>query len=138
MAGACVRTSSNVMADPHPSAPSSRIYVALSPPCVDRDGLLVVAAHDPPIPVRFAAHHYHMDVLATEHRDQLLRRCLELRGPRLLPERRPRVDIVLDELVVPVLAGWHACVVIEPLDELLLGREPATIDELPRCDRIEQ
>src|SRR5919108_3096230 len=72
---------------------------SISPPRIDRGGLLVVAAHNPPVTVGFAAHYHHVDVVVMEHRDQFLRQSLELRGPRLLPKGRPRVDVVLDELV---------------------------------------
>ena len=57
--------------NPHPA--SARL-----PPFIDRDGLLIVAAHNAPVPVGLAAHHDDVDVLATEHRDQLLRQGLEL------------------------------------------------------------
>src|SRR5262245_54253330 len=96
-------------------------------PVVDRDGVLVGAAHDAPVPVRLAADHDDVDVLPSEHRDELVRRCAEVRSPRLLAERRPRVDVILDELIIPVLAGRQACGVVEPVDECLLLREAAAI-----------
>src|SRR5206468_1181543 len=107
-------------------------------PVVDRDGVLVGAAHDAPVPVGLAPDHHDVDVLAPEHRDQLIRRRAEVRRPRLLAERRPRVDVILDELIVPVLAGRQSRGVVEPVDERVLLREPATLDELARGDRIEQ
>src|SRR5712692_419800 len=48
------------------------------PPLVDRDGLLIIAAHNPPVPIGLAAHHHNVNVLATEHWDQLLRQGLKL------------------------------------------------------------
>src|SRR5262245_61391835 len=63
-----------------------------SPPGINRHGFLVVTSHDPPVGVGFAAHYHHMDVLATEHGDQLLRQRLELRGPGLFPEGRAWID----------------------------------------------
>src|SRR5439155_8108703 len=109
-----------------------------SAPLVDRHGLLIVAAHDPPVAVRLAADDHHVDVLAPEHRDHLIGRRLQLAGPRLLAERRARVDVVLDQLIVPVLARAHLGRVVEPVDEELLLREAAAVDELTRGDRIEQ
>src|SRR5712691_6130115 len=74
-------------------------------PVVNRDGLLVIAAHDAPVAIRLAAHHHHVDGLGTEYRNQLIWRRLELRGPGLLAKGRPWVEIVLDQLIVPVLTG---------------------------------
>jgi len=70
---------------------------------------LIIAAHNPPVSVGFTTHHDDVDVLATEHRDQLLRQGIELGGPRLLPERGAWVDVVLDELIIQYsLAGRRA------------------------------
>src|SRR5574341_655029 len=110
---------------------------ALSP-VVHRDSLLVIAAHDAPVAVRLTAHYEDVDGLRTKHRDQFIRCRLELRGPRLLTKGCPWVEIVLDQLIVPVLPGWHTGVVVDPRDELLLGVEPAAVDALPRRDRVEQ
>src|SRR5437867_10267083 len=56
-------------------------------PVVDRDGVLVGAAHDAPVPVGLAPDHHDVDVLAPEHRDQLVRRGAQVGCPRLLAER---------------------------------------------------
>src|SRR5262249_30380365 len=85
-----------------------------SAPVVDRRRCLVVAAHDPPVAVGLAADHHDVDVLAIEHRDQLVRRRPELGGVRLLTRRRARVEVVLGELVVPVLVGAHPRGVVDP------------------------
>src|SRR5437762_2586184 len=109
-----------------------------SPPVVDLHGLLIVAAHDAPVAVGLAAHHHDVNVLAPEHRDQLVRPGLQLGRPRLLAERGARVNVVLHELVVPVLAGRHESVIVQPVEQRILLREAAAVDELPRGDRIEQ
>src|SRR4051794_30003993 len=75
-----------------------------SPPVVDLHGLLIVAAHDAPVAVRLAAHDHHVDILAAEHGNERVGLGLQLRRPRLLAEGGARVDVVLHELVVPVLA----------------------------------
>src|SRR5438034_9319327 len=119
-------------------APRDATPLLPSTPLVDRHGLLIVAAHDPPVAVRLAADDHDVDVLAPEHRDHLIGRRLQLAGPRLLAERCARVDVVLDELIVPVLARAHLCRVVEPVDEQVLIRERAAVDELARGDRVEQ
>jgi hypothetical protein len=64
-----------------------------------------------------------VDVLATEYRDPVPRHCPELRGLELFPERRPWVDVILDELIVPVFTGWHFCIGAGDLgSDLFAGR----------------
>src|SRR5262245_16524702 len=101
--------------------PVTSSAAARSPPLVNRDSLLIITAHNAPVPVGLAAHYHDVDVLATKHRNQLLRQGLELRGPRFLSERGAGVNVVLDELIVPVFAGRQAGVVVEPIDEFLLA-----------------
>src|SRR5262245_25781908 len=104
------------------------------PPLVDECRLVEVGAHDAPVAVGLAADHHDVDVFAAEHRDELVGPSLELPRPWLVAERGARVDVVLDELVVPVLARRHPGGVVDPVDERFLLREPAAVDELPRGD----
>src|SRR2546422_5819332 len=99
--------------------------------------LRVRRAHDAPVAVGLTAHDRDVDILAAVHLDHLVGRGLELRGPRLLAEGGPRVQIVLDQLVIPELAGRHPGVLVDPVDERVLLGEPAPVDELPRGDGIE-
>src|SRR6266545_8127141 len=108
------------------------------PPLVDRDGFLIGAAHDAPVAVGLAPHDHDMDIFSFKDPYLFVGRGLELGGPRLLAEGRARVDVVPDELVVPVLARRHPRRVVEPVDQRVLLREPAALDELARGDGIEQ
>src|SRR5215472_19135310 len=74
----------------------------VSSPLVHRRRRLIIAAHDAPVAVRLSSHDHDVDVLAAEDRNHLVRPRLELGRPRLLAEGRPRIDVVLYELVVPV------------------------------------
>src|SRR5437870_8704539 len=107
------------------------------PPLVYRDGLAVAGAEDAPVGVGFAADDDHLDLVALEHADHLVGRGLEHGSVRLLAVGRARIDVILDELIVPVLTRGHARVVADPVDQLVLRVEPAAIDELTRGDRIE-
>src|SRR5262247_4532949 len=95
---------------PSPGMTAMRCLMVMrsSAPLVDRGRLLVAAPHDAPVAVGLAADDHHVDILPPEHADQRVGSGLEVRGPRLLAEGGSRIEIVLDELVVPVLAGRHA------------------------------
>src|SRR3989338_8868839 len=108
-----------------------------SSPLVDGDGLSVVASDNPPVPVGFAADHDHVDILQAKHAYQLVGRSLKLRDPRLLPKGGPGINVILDELVVPVLTGWHQGVIVGPLNELFLSVESPSVNEQPRRNGIE-
>src|SRR5690242_1379761 len=66
--------------------PITTVSNTRSAPCVDGDGLPVPRAHDAPVPIRLAADHDDVDLLASEHRDQLVRGRLQMRRQRLLAE----------------------------------------------------
>src|SRR5229473_1875334 len=94
-----------------------------SPPVIYRYSFAVVRAKDSPVAVGLAADYNHFDFLPREHMDQLVRRRRQHRRVRLLAVCRPRIDVVLDQLIVPVLTGRHARVVVNPVDQLVLGIE---------------
>src|SRR5213593_554882 len=116
---------------------SERAAITL-PPLVDRRRFLIVAAHDAPVAIGLASDNHDVDILAAEDGDQLVGGGLELRRPRLLAERRARIDVVLDELRVPVLARGHGGCLVEPVDERVLLGEAGAVDELLGGDGIEE
>src|SRR5260370_36110689 len=108
------------------------------PPGVDREGFAIFGAHDAPIAVGFAADDHHVDLVFGEYADRLVRRGLEPSRHRLLAERRPRIDVILHQLKIPITPGRHFPGLVDEADEFLLGVEGAAIDELTRRYRIER
>src|SRR5947208_1861669 len=108
------------------------------PPIIDRHGFLIVAADDAPVAVGFAADYDRVNFFGFKHTDHLIGGSLELRGIGFFSESGSRINVILDELVVPVLAGRHQGVFVNPSDELFLSIESPSVDELPRRDRVEQ
>src|SRR5579864_5045082 len=107
------------------------------PPLVDRHRGAVVGPEDTPVAVGLAANHYHFDLVPLEHMNQLVRLRFQHARVRFFAERCPWIDIILNQLVVPVLASRHARVVVNPVDELRLLAESTAIDKEPRGDWIE-
>src|ERR1051326_801250 len=89
----------------------------------------VVCAEDAPVAVGFAAYYYYFDFVSLEHVDQLIRVCAQHAGVGFFAVRCARIDVVLDQLIVPVLAGWHAGVVVDPVDQFVFGLEAASVDK---------
>src|SRR5580704_7937139 len=108
------------------------------PPRVDGDGLAIFGAHYAPIGVGFAADDHHVDLGFRKYADRLVRRGFEPGSHRLLAERRPRIDVILHQLQIPIAPGWHFAALVDEADEFLLGVEAAAVDELARRYRIEQ
>src|SRR5262245_20504668 len=108
-----------------------------SSPFIHRHSLLVIAAHDAPVAVGLPADHDDVNLVGLEHFDHVVRRRFQFRRIRFFSESRSRVNIILNELVIPVFTGRHQRVLINPLDELFFGVEAAAVNKLPGCDGIE-
>src|SRR5579859_6802496 len=121
----------------HRSIQSPSSDVRKLAPGVDGDRFPVPCAEDAPVAVGFTADDDDLDLVALEHVDELVGRDFELAGVGLLAVRGARVDVVLDELVIPVFTGRHARVVVDPIDQLVLGVETAAVDEQSRRDRVQ-
>src|SRR6266567_7503185 len=87
-----------------------------SAPLIYRYSFAVIRAKDSPVAVGLAADYDHFDFVPREHMDQLVRRRRQHRSVRLLAVCRARIDVVLDQLIVPVLTGRHARVVVDTDD----------------------
>src|ERR1700730_43363 len=108
------------------------------PPRVDVDGPAIFAAHHAPIAVGFAADDDHVDLVFRKYADRLFGLGFEPSRHRLLAERRPRIDVILHQLQIPITPGRHFSALVDEADEFLLGVEAAAVDELARGYRIEQ
>ena len=107
-------------------------------PFIHRYGFLIVAIHDPPVAVGFAADDDDMDFFRFEHVDHFVRGGFQLRRVGFFAEGGARQDVILDQLIIPIFFGRHERIFIGPVDQFLLGIEAAAVDELARGDRIEQ
>src|SRR6204780_273348 len=105
---------------------------AALPPGVDGDGLAIFGAHDAPIAVGFAADDYHVDLDFRKYADRFVRLGFKPRRHRLLAERRPRIDVILHQLEIPITTGRHFAALVDEADEFLFGVEAAAVDELTR------
>src|ERR1700683_4595682 len=112
------------------------IYSTL-PPRVDGDGLAIFGAHDAPIAVGFAADDHHVDLVFRKYADRLFGLGFEPRRHRLLAECRPRIDVVLHQLKIPITPGRHFAALVDEADKFLLGVEAAAVDELACRYRME-
>src|SRR5688572_27160562 len=104
-----------------------RIIHSRSPPIVDASAASRPRSGDPPVTVRLAADDHDVDLIRRPHPDELVRRGAELAGERFLAEGGARIQVVLHELVVPVLTRRHAPVLADPIDQGAPGLQAADV-----------
>ena len=98
---------------------------------------MIVAAHDAPIAIGLATDNDDMNVVKLVNGNRLVAAGLEIGGVGFDTVEGMGIDVVLDQLVVPVDPCRHGGVLMHPLDQLLFGIEAAAIDELLRGDGVE-
>src|SRR3990172_5060806 len=92
-----------------------------------------------PVRVLLPAYDHRADSLRLgEARDRGLGRQLEVGGERLYAIGRLGLDVIDDELVVPVERGRDARMLVEPLRQFFLGIEAFALRQCARGDRLEQ
>ena len=116
---------------------NTRKPASILPPFVNRDTFPVFATHDSPVAVRFSAYHDDFYLILREYPDVFGVRGFEHRGIGLDSLESPWVNVILDELIIPINAGWHCGVFVHPIDQLVFGVKPAAVDKLSRGDGIE-
>ena len=78
-----------------------------------------------------------MNLVGFEHANHFVRRGFEFGRVRFFAESRSRVNIILNELVVPVFARGHQRVLVNPINEFFLRVESTPVDKLSGRNRIE-
>src|SRR5262249_52063378 len=112
-------------------------FLVALPPLIHRHGLLIVASHDPPIAVGLAADHDDVNLVRLEPFYHFMWRRFYLRRVSFFAKGRSRVNIILYDLIIPVLASRHQSLFVNPVDELFLDVETASVDKLSGRDRVE-
>ena len=97
----------------------------------------IIAAHNAPIAVRLSSDDQDVDRFFRIYADPLVVGGLEHGGKWFYPVQGLRMDVILYQLVVPILGCRHGSVLVDPIDQFFLGIESAAIDELTGGDRIE-
>src|SRR5215471_17560339 len=106
-------------------------------PLVNRNCFRITGAVNSPVTVRFATHHRHADFVDGKDRDELVVRYLQVGRQRLFAEGGAWIHVILDQLVVPELAGAHAGLLVRPLGQRSLRLERAALFEETGGDRVE-
>src|ERR1041384_8269636 len=96
-------------------------YPCDSSPLIDRNRLMIIAPHDTPVAVGLAAHHHDMNLVGFEPSDYVFWRRFQLRRVGFFTECRARINVVLYQLVIPILRRGHNRILINPFDHFLFS-----------------